>query len=224
MSSVESFFDRGQAELRAGEIHVDGPPGAGGPRFGISAVLRPEGEIVDRLTELGRQAAAIAGGGHWVHDGRMLHTTLRCLEAHSARDLDGDARLARYAAALDEAAAATPAIELELRGLAAHKGGVMAMGHDSSEAFPRLRKIYVDALDARGVEHYERSFTRDLWYLSLLHFGAPVPDPAALADWAASRRDQRIGSVVYRSVQICGWRLVDGSMIARILHEAKLSG
>lgn len=224
MDPAAEFYDRAQAQLRAGDVSFDAPPVDGGARWGISVVLRPDPKNAERLAALARQTAAAIGPGHWVHQAHTLHTTLRALEPHSTRDLQGDVRLADYVAAVDQAAAGREPVTLRLRGLAPHSGGVMVLGHDRDSALPQLRRRLVTALDQRDVEHYETTFTRNLWYVSLLQFGAPVADPTALAEWGVPRRDMAIGDVVYDSLEICRWRLADGLVHTESLHEAKLDG
>ncbi|HZE39714.1 MAG TPA: hypothetical protein VE172_12980 [Stackebrandtia sp.] len=224
MTSNAQFHDRGRADVLAGRLSCETPPVDGGPRWGLSAVFRPTGPVAEELAALGREATAVAGPGHWVHGPRAMHTTLRALEPHSTRNMVADARVGVYAEALAAACRGFAPIELEFRGIAPHGGGVMAQGIGRPQGFPALRRRYVDELDARGVAHYEQGFVRDIWYVSLLHFAAPVPDPAALVRWGDRLRDRPIGTVMYDEAEIIRWHLIDGAITAQSLFSAKLDG
>lgn len=224
MSRIQEHYERSRAALLAGELHIDTPPYDGGPRYGISAVLRPTGEVARELERWGEEIAGVAGPGHWLLGAGAVHTTLRALEPHSTRSFDGDERFADYVAALDEAVSGFPPVELELRGFGPHPGGVVVYGHCGPEALPELRRRYVEALDARAVVHHEAGMVRDLWYCSLVQFAAPVTDVAALLAWGEAKRDRFVGAAVYREVDILRWRLRGGRLVPETLHTAKLDG
>lgn len=224
MSKNREYYERSKAALEAGELKIDTPPREGGDRYGISAVLRPSGPIVADLEALRREAEPLAGPGQWLLDAGSLHATLRALEPHSTRSFTGDARFAAYVAALDEAVSGFPPVELELRGVAPHPGGVMVLGHCGPEVLPALRRRYVDALDTREVEHHEAGFVRDLWYLSLIQFAAPVRDVPGLIAWGEANRDRLVGTAVFREVEIMRWHLRGDRLVSETLHIAKLDG
>lgn len=127
MSIPRRFQERSFAALRAGELKIDTPPYDGGPRYGISAVLRPSEPIVAEL-------------------------------------------------------------------------------------------------EARSVERHEAGFVRDLWYLSLIQFAAPVRDVAGLLAWGEANRDRTVGTVVYRTVEILRWHLDGATLKSETLHVSELDG
>lgn len=166
----------------------------------------------------------MAGPGHWVHGDQALHTTLRAFEPHSTRSLADDPRFAEYVAAVDEAAKRTAPITMELRGVVPFSGGILAPGDGGSDALPNLRLRLVEALSARGIRDRETGFVRDQWYVTLIHFGAVVPDPAALVAWGDRNRDQFVGTVRYEDVEIIRWRLLGGAITPEPVYRAVLSG
>lgn len=223
MSRNREFQDRSLAALAAGRLDVDVPPTDGRPRYGISAVLPPEGPITAELAAVRREAEVFTGPGQWLLGADTLHTTLRSLEPHSVRSFDGDERFAAYVAALDEAVSGFAPVELELRGVAVHPGGVLMQGHCGPDALPQLRRRFVAALDARHVTHHE-SMVRDLWYLSLIQFAAPVLDVPGLIAWGGANRDRDLGSVVFSRVELRRWWVRGGRLTAETLHTSKLDG
>ncbi|MGH8878564.1 MAG: 2'-5' RNA ligase family protein [Stackebrandtia sp.] len=224
MSNPEEHYEVSRAALLAGKMTLETPPYDGGPRYGISAVLRPASAITEELECVRREIAEFTGPGQWWLEARSIHVTLRSLEPHSTRSFDSDARFAAYVAALDEAVSGFPPVELELRGFGPHPGGVVLYGHCGRGVLPGLRERYVDALDARGVVHHEANFVRDLWYCSLVQFASPVRDVTALLAWGEANRDRLVGTAVHYEVDIMRWRYRDGTMKAELLYTAKLDG
>ena len=219
---IDGYQRSERAAPRRGEYTMDTPPVDGGPRWGCSAVLRPTGPLVDDAVKLGETAAAVAGPGHWVHGPGTLHTTLRAFERHSTRDMTDDPRVAGYVAALTEACHGFGPIDPELRGLVPHRGGVMLLGHCGDDALPRLRRRLLAALADRDIVDHEGDMVRDLWYLNLLHYAAPVADPRALADRGEANADRHVGTARYRAVDIVRWWLVDKRMRPEVLHSVPL--
>ncbi|QFY05927.1 hypothetical protein GBF35_03910 [Nonomuraea phyllanthi] len=105
MCDFAEFRDRGRATLLAGRATHDSQIVEGARRWGASAVLRPSGDVLDRLTAL---AASIEAPGHWVHGRGTLHITLRTLEPYRHRIPAGDPSRQVYGAALAEAASGLP--------------------------------------------------------------------------------------------------------------------
>jgi hypothetical protein len=223
MSPIEKFRQRSREALSTGNIRIDSPPVDGGPRWGISAIMRPGTQLLPELSKLAAEAAAVAGPGHVVHGETSLHSTLRAFEKHSTRELSGDPLIAQYRVALDDACAGVAPIDLELRGVIPHGGGVMLMGHCEPDTLPRLSSRLAALLTARGICDVENG-VRDLWYIGLLHFFAEVPEPDALLGWGDRQRDRFVGTVRYRDVELIRWCYSAGTMTAETLHVSPLSG
>lgn len=74
MHEYADFFARGRDALLEGKAVHESPPVEGGPRWGASAVLRPTGLVLGRLTDLATSLGETTGPGHWVHGPETLHT------------------------------------------------------------------------------------------------------------------------------------------------------
>lgn len=113
---------------------------------------------------------------------------------------------------------------MELRGAVPFSGGILALGDGGSNGLPNLHRRLVDALSKRGISDHETGFVRDLWYVTLVHFGAVVTDPAALVAWGDRNRDRAFGTVRYAHVEIIRWRLIDGAITPEPVHRVALPG
>src|SRR4051794_30365015 len=99
--TFERLFREGRAAVLAGRHRCDTAPVDGAPRYGLSVVLRPDDELARRLAELGADARAAAGGGHWPSgDADLVHITVRTLETHRVRVPENDVAVSRYVTAL----------------------------------------------------------------------------------------------------------------------------
>lgn len=199
MSDFAEFQARGRTALLSGRATHDSPMEEGAARWGAAAVLRPEGEVVHRLTEL---AATIDAPGHWVHGGPTLHVTLRSLEPYRAGLPEDDPLRRAYAAALADAARELPPVRVRLAGVSAHPGGVLVGAHPSDDTLVTMRERYVRALEARGVQDLEHGRVRDRWYISLVHFAAPLADARDLVAWCDAHGDTGFGTIELPSAEI----------------------
>lgn len=113
MSDFAEFRAKGREALLSGRATYDSPMVEGARRWGAAAVLRPEGEVVARLTDL---AATLDAPGHWVHGGRTLHATISSLEPYRESIPVDDPLRTAYGAALAEAAEDLPPTRAYLAG------------------------------------------------------------------------------------------------------------
>ncbi len=199
----------GRARLLAGEVRPETPLTDGG-RWGISAVLRPEGPVLADLADLAQQAAEVAGPGHWVHGPGELHLTVRSFEPFRAAVLPDDPLLATYAQALRDAASRVPPVRMELRGLSPHPGGVSVVAYPADGRADTLRARLHDALRAQGAP--VGPAPRTSWHLNLLHFAAGVPRPDRVVAWCDARSAYQVGTVRLPAVHLVRWRF-DGTTI-----------
>ncbi|WP_092543667.1 hypothetical protein [Actinoplanes derwentensis] len=100
-------------------------------------------------------------------------------------------------------------------------GSVMACAVPADDRADRLADAYGKALDADG--WHENEFTREFWYLNLVHFAEPVPTPNRLIDWVANRRDQQIATIVVNEVQLTRWHFAGNGMLPRPVVTTILS-
>jgi hypothetical protein len=194
-SDYADFFAAGRDALLEGRTTYDLPMTDGSPRWGAAAVLRPVGPVLRRLADLARSAGAVAvaRGGHWVHGEECLHVTLRGLEPYRSVIPADDPLRRAYADALREAAEGLPPVQVELRGVSPHAGGVLACGHPVDDTLEVLRKRFAHGLAIRGVRDLERGRVRDRWYVSLVHFARPVTAPEEIVRWCEERAALPIG-------------------------------
>ncbi|MGW3351432.1 hypothetical protein ACWDA3_49730 [Nonomuraea rubra] len=221
MSDFVEFRARGRAALLAGEATHDLPMVDGATRWGAAAVLRPEGEIVDRMTEL---AATVNAPGHWVHGGRTLHVTLRTLEPYRTHIPQDDPLRRAYGAALAEAAEGLPPAEVRLAGVSPHRGGVLVGAHPQDDTLDTLRKRFAHALESRRVRDLERGRVRDLWYVSLVHFAAPLTNPRELVEWCDTHADTDFGTTGLPAAEIVQFLHTGEGIRVHSLESAALDG
>ncbi|MFB4272608.1 hypothetical protein [Nonomuraea sp. GTA35] len=221
MSDFAEFRARGRAALLAGEATHDIPMVEGAMRWGAAAVLRPEGAIVDRMTEL---AATVEAPGHWVHGGRTLHVTLRTLEPYRTHVPEDDPARRAYGAALAEAVDGLPPAGVRLAGVSPHRGGVLVGAHPQDDTLATIRKRFAHALESRGVRDLERGRVRDLWYVSLVHFAAPLTNAREIVAWCDTHADTDFGTAELRTAEIVQFLHTGGGIRVRSLEGAALGG
>jgi hypothetical protein len=220
MSDFAEFRVKGRDTLLTGRATHDLPMVEGARRWGAAAVLRPVGEVVDRLTAL---AETIEAPGHWVHGGRTLHVTLRSLEPYRARIPAADPLRRTYAEALAEAAAGVPPARVRLKGVSPHRGGVLVYGHPEDDTLVTLWKRFAHAMESRGVRDLEHGRVRDRWYVSLVHFAGPLRDPRAIVEWCDAHVDADFGLAELTSVEIVQFVLADQRIRVDSLERAALA-
>jgi hypothetical protein len=189
------LYDDAVPLIASGHHKRDTVPEEGG-RWPVSVVLRPavDGELSRRLDDLTREAAALAGPGHW-HTGRTgsAHLTVRALEWYRATVDPAEPTIHRYRAAMERAAAGCGPARIEVVGLTFTAGTVMAAAVALDDQADRFLDRLAEELgpDAWLEIPYGR---RDIWYVNLLHFTTEIPRPDALIDWVAARRNHGIGA------------------------------
>jgi hypothetical protein len=222
-ATFDQLFAEGAAAVAAGSHGRQEVPGAGGTRWGVSALLRPDPEPAASLEVLTREAAAVAGDGHWLTGSAATsHLTVRAME-HPRDDIrDDDPRVARYAAALGAAVVGVGPLRFDVVGLTLTPLSVMACALPVGDAPDRLSAGYAEAL---GPDAWlEKGFRRDIWYLNILHFAAPVRDPQALIGWVADRRALPPIPIRVTEVEIATWQFTGTGMAPLRLAASALRG
>lgn len=210
-AAFDQLFTEGAAALADGSHGIQVAPTEGDRRWGVSALLRPDPEAAASLESLAREAAAVAGDGHWLTGAAgNSHLTMRALEYPRDGIGDDDPCVARYAEALRTAVAGVRPLTFDVTGLTLTPLSVMACAMPADDVADRLSAAYAEAL---GPDAWlEREFQRDIWYLNILHFAAPVPDPRALTGWVAERRSRPAIPVRVTEVEIATWRFTGTGM------------
>jgi hypothetical protein len=220
MSDFAEFRTKGREALLSGRATHDHPMVAGARRWGAAVVLRPVGEIVDRLTAL---AETIEAPDHWVHGGRTLHVTLRSLEPYRDHIPEDDPLRRAYAEALAEAAAGVPPAGIRIKGVSPHRGGVLAYGHPEDDTLVTLWKRFGHALESRGARDLDHGRIRDRWYVSLVHFAAPVRHPRKIVEWCDAHAGTDFGRAELTSVEIVQFVLTDATISVTSLERTDLA-
>ncbi|MEQ4714790.1 hypothetical protein [Nonomuraea sp. B19D2] len=220
MSDFADFRARGRAALLAGRSTHDSPMVEGARRWGAGAVLRPSGEVLDRLAAL---AGTIEAPGHWVHEPRTLHVTLRSLEPYRDRIPADDPLRQVYRDALAEAAAGLEPARVRLAGVSPHPGGVLVCGHPENDTLVTLWKRFAHAMQSRGVRDLEHGRVRDRWYVSLVHFVKPLTDPGRIVEWCDAHADVDIGTAELDTAEIVQFVLAGTGIQVKALEEVRLA-
>lgn len=221
-ATFDQLFAEGAAALADGSHGIAVAPAAGSLRWGVSALLRPDPGAAASVAALACEAAAVAGDGHWLTGAaHSSHLTVRALE-HPRDDIrDDDPGIARYGDALRTAVTGVGPLTFEVVGLTLTRLSVMACVLPTDDAPDRLSAAYAAAL---GPDAWlENGFQRDIWYINVLHFAAPVRDPRALIDWVAERRMSEPIPVRVAEVELAAWRFTGTGMTPRRLAVSPLS-
>jgi len=214
-----AVVDKGRAALRSGDVRCESAPVEGQARWGIAVVLRPDSVMRESLAELGRHVAALAGEGHWTHGRDLLHVSLRSLAPY--REHVSATVISEHAAALDDAVGDMAPISASVRTVNPHSGGVGVHVHPHGRALDDLYVRLGRALGSRGLGGYEY-WTRDLWYVNLVHFAGPVTVGALLA-WTDAHRDLEIGTTTLTAAELVRFRYTGSGMRAETLHLTRFT-
>jgi hypothetical protein len=206
------LFAEARPALLAGTHQLQFAPADNGPRWGISAVLRPDPRAARAIEQIAVTAAGVVGDGHWIAGAAASsHLTLRGgLERYRTSVPVGDPLVARYAAALRTAAGGIGPIRFAVTGLTLTPTSVMACAIPADAAADDLAAAFGAALTADGLQ--QAGSTPDIWYLNLVYFTGPVRDAADLIDWVAARRAAAVTDVLVTDIQITRWRYTGAGM------------
>jgi hypothetical protein len=187
----------------------------------MAAVFRPAGVLASALADLAHEANALAGGGHWVHGEGALHLTIRAFDPYRSAVRPDDPDVTAFSSAVREAVDGLPPASFVLHGLSPHPRGVAVVAEKCGDVATTLRCRLREAVMRRGLSDLERDHVRVDWYINLLHFAAPVPDPRAVAAWCDA-------TVVHETVQapfvdLVAWRWGGTTVHPVVLGRAELS-
>jgi hypothetical protein len=182
----DSIHQRGRAAVLAGGALLDVPPAPGGTRWGLSLDIRLDPAAEDWLDALTAEATALAGPGQWPTGARgSSHLTVTYLE-RVWREVDADdAEVRRFASLVRPLAARTPPLRWQLTGLALADRGILALADPVDDAPDAFRAAVLSELAELG--QAEAHYRQSVWWATVLHFAAPLPDPVGLVDWVDRR-------------------------------------
>lgn len=169
----------------------------------MSVVCIPGDQARDALAGVMDEALPYAGPGHF-ETGRSdaSHFTVRALEPYREAASLTDPITDEWIAALDEVGRKSRPIRLRLTGVTLSTSAIMVqaepVGDEPWELMRRLRT-------ALGpLAWFEDQ--RDIWYSSVLHFAAPIPDAPGLIDWAKARRSVLAREIVLDALTLTRFR------------------
>jgi hypothetical protein len=216
----DRLFAEGRRGLLAGTHEVESAPAEGYPRWGIGVVLRPDPVAAHAIEQVAVEAAAVAGGKHWLAGAvRSSHLTLRRgMEPYRSSVPSGDPGVARYAAAMRTAVGGVRSLRFAVTGLTLTPISVMACAAPADTAPDNLAEDLTAALSAEGCGDAGRA--PDIWYVNLVYFAGPVRDPHGLVEWVAARRETKVTDVLVEDIQLVRWRHISDGMIPVVLASA----
>lgn len=220
---LSQLFDDAAPVVEAGRNNVELPTRSGSLRWGLSANLRPAVDGVALLDALTGEVLDVLGELHWpTGSAASSHLTLRPLEPHRGRVPGDDPTLARYTAALGRAVAGTPPIEVELGRVGLTRNCVLVEARFPDDAGEQLHRRCAHELGDDA--WFQQGVVRDLWYVSLVHFAAPVARGRELVEWVRARADDRPRRTTCDRAQIIQWELADGVVAPTVLSDVALRG
>jgi hypothetical protein len=221
--SPETIHQRGRDAVLAGRALLDVPPVPGGARWGLSLVARPDVAAADRLQALAAEAAALAGPGQWVTASPgSTHLTVTYLESSHREIEDDDAAVRRFADVVRRLAADVPPLRWRVTGLALADRGVLALAEPVDGAADALRAQVLRELEDVG--RAEAFYRRSVWWATLLHFAAPVADPAGLAAWVDARTTLPAVPVTADRIDVVRYEYDGARTVPVTLAAAALTG
>jgi hypothetical protein len=184
--SPDSIHQRGRSAVLAGRALLDVPPSPGDTRWGLSLDVRLDPRSEDLLDALAAEAGTVAGPGQWLTGARgASHLTVTYLE-RTWREVDADdPEVRRSADLVRPLVARTAPLRWRLTGLALADRGVLALAEPVDDAPDRFRAAVLAELDELG--RAEAYYRRSVWWATVLHFAAPLADPAGLVEWVDAR-------------------------------------
>ncbi|WP_145803098.1 hypothetical protein [Kribbella amoyensis] len=175
----------------------------------MSVILRPPADdpVGRRLDELTETAADLAGPDHWqTGQTGSAHFTVRALERYRDEVPADDPAVERYRTALEVAAAKVGALRFEITGLTLTPATVMAAARPLDDAAGRFADLFASALGEDAWLERDH-FTRDIWYVNLVHFTADIDRPEDLVSWVRSHRATPVGTVELPVAELARFRL-----------------
>lgn len=220
---LDRLFLDGQAAVSAGKHSIQTPPVEGGPRWGLSVLLRPDSASSEDLARTAHEAARVAGGTQWTTGAKdSAHLTMRTLEPWRETIAPNDVLMNRYADALAVATAQVGPLRFDVVGLTLTPGSVMAHAMPVDDHADRLADAYTNVLGEDGWYENSRGILRDFWYLNLVHFADTIQHPDQLIAWTTERRDHDIATVIVDEVQLVQWRFSGNGMHPVPITAARL--
>ena len=216
--TLQSF---GERAVLAGEHTCEPPPRDGAPRWPLSIVMMPPPDAAETVSALTRTAMELAGSHHLRSgDAGYAHITVRALE-NRRRVASDDPFAIRCAAALDRACSKYPPLSMRLGRVVVTPGGVLATLSPTSLDADRFRGYAIG--EELGVDAFREGVvsSRDLWYVSLLHFRGRINRPDELVAWTRHRLAPAVWT--FHTASICTYHVTETAMRPNIIHTTSFA-
>lgn len=174
-------------------------------RRGVTLLVRPSADVANRIDALLARLRMLEPEQYF-QPRADLHQTVLSLFSATPDFCPYLAHLPAYRAAVEEATAAIPPFEIDIRGVTLSTGAVLAQGFPREDALDRLRDRLRAAMTSRGLGGtLDRRYRLTTAHMTLVRFAAPLRDPARFVDAVAAERDTPLGTTrVFRLELVLG--------------------
>jgi 2'-5' RNA ligase len=206
----ERLWISARQDLARGQISPDPIPVVGGPRWGISAVVRPNLDLSTRLTTVAEELGPLGGHGQLILGPGELHVTIRTLETYRETVGAGDPAVHLYAQLLRAVVSRVGPPPISFRGLTANHSGVFVQGWPTDDTLTRLRTELQDAtVDAGLAVGPEEDTPRVTAHMTVMMFREPPIRPAALVQYIEENRYTDYGTLLPTDCDLVRYRLTN---------------
>jgi len=210
-----AMCERALPAIRAGDVELDTRLPAGpDPRRGLTLIARPDAALTASLMQLLDRLEALAPG-QYRHPPQDLHLTILSLFTVCEDYHDALRRREEYRAAVRGALAGMPPFEIDMRGLAASRGAVLAQGYPRDATLDTLRERLRAALRERGLDgSLDTRYRLVTAHMTLMRFTRPLAEPARFADALDELRETACGTLRVARVALVenDWYMSSGSL------------
>ena len=187
-------------------VAVDPLPEVGEPRWGVSAVFRPQ--LPQAVWETLAEISKSAGPDHAYYDQSNVHVTLRSNEGYRGDVPSKDPDVEGYAQVLSETLAGLSPPTVEFRGIIGARTSLLLCGYPNFDIIA-LRRGYFRRLERAGLlrKGPESSIekVRNTCHATLAVFSGPLSDPKVTASKLDGVKDMSFGTVPIVGLEIVSY-------------------
>lgn len=198
--------------VRSGNYTPDAVPETGDSRWGLSLVVLPKPEITHRLAEAAQDLGEAAANPHVAYRPDDIHITVRSLEGHE--NYVSDETVRNYQDRIEPLTKDLADLRIDMRGLFATRGGVIAGGHPN-QVLMTLRSRLLQDWQTQGFESIpggDAGGSRDTAHTSLMVFRAGGRPETTLVDLIESATGQQFGTITTRTLALVSCQVTEDSI------------
>lgn len=201
------MWKAGRADIEDGRIDADPVPTATSLRWGVSIVATIAPPLAATFEALTDSCRHLCGDNHTFYNRANLHITVRSCEFRRVGMAQKDPALAAYQSVLADIGRKYDPFEIAYCGLNANRTGIICQGYPLSESLQTLRGEIHRRLGEPGFRlGPEGDGVRQTAHASLVVFGGPVADPAALVGWLRANRETWFGATRVTHLSLVKYR------------------